>query len=102
MSGACGAVTVDQAARAAAHGQALVPVRQESEDGSGRRLRRRPVRNRLGGAAAGEGADRRQLALDDWDGDGRSEVSVSAQYAEVGATYGAGTTSVWTGGTLYP
>jgi hypothetical protein len=40
--------------------------------------------------------------IDDWDGDGRSEVSVSAQWTDVGATYGAGTTSVWTGGTLYP
>jgi hypothetical protein len=40
--------------------------------------------------------------IDDWDGDGRSEVSVSAQWSDVGATYGAGTTSVWSGGTLYP
>jgi hypothetical protein len=40
--------------------------------------------------------------IDDWDSDDRSEVSVSAQYAEIGGMYGIGTTSVWTGGTLYP
>ncbi len=40
--------------------------------------------------------------IDDWDGDGRDEVGLSAQYAEVGGMYGAGTTSVFTGGTLYP
>ena len=40
--------------------------------------------------------------LDDWDGDGWDEVAVSAQWAEVSGFYGAGTTSVWSGGTLYP
>jgi hypothetical protein len=40
--------------------------------------------------------------IDDWDGDSRSEVALGSQWTDVGATFGAGTTSVWLGGTLYP
>ena len=40
--------------------------------------------------------------IDSWDGDDWDEVAVGAQWAEVAGFYGAGTTSVWSGGTLYP
>jgi hypothetical protein len=38
--------------------------------------------------------------IDDWNADGRDEVAVSAQYAEIGGMYGVGTTAIWTA--LYP